>query len=118
MASFPDELRAASAVTVPSESHRRAMSAHLSPDFRLEVLPLGSDESPPLEPRPRSGPLRILHFGNLSRLKGVAFLIDAVRRVAGLGVPIRLTLAGAAIDQGLDLGSVEAIGPYDQARLR
>jgi glycosyltransferase involved in cell wall biosynthesis len=62
--------------------------------------------------------LRILHFGNLCRLKGVEVLVEAVRRVVASGRRVDLVLAGKAVEAGLDLEGARVVGPYDATRLR
>ncbi len=59
---------------------------------RLLRLPLGVDVerfTPPAQPR-RDGPLRLLYVGRLELLKGIPYLLQAVRGLAG----VELTLAG------------------------
>ncbi|HYC78754.1 MAG TPA: glycosyltransferase [Planctomycetota bacterium] len=111
------ELRAAAVVTAPSASHRRALAPHLPDDVAVEVVPLMSATSTALPRRARNGRLRVLHFGNLCRLKGVEFLLDAVERADPDGDRIDLRLAGALTEPDLDLRGVRQHGPYDERSL-
>lgn len=115
-AAFEAEVRAASAVTVPSRSH----GEHLAPLLGLEpgrmrILPHGlCHELGPRAPGDPAGPpapppLVVLHFGNRSALKGT---LDLVRALASLPAgAVELVLAGAEVEQGFDRRLREAAGP-------
>lgn len=117
-AAFAAELRAAAVVLAPSEAHRAALVSWTPPDAAIEVLSPGSDPAPPVPRRERTGPLRVLHFGNLCRLKGAAFLAEAVERADPTGTTIDLVFAGPVVDADLDLRGRRTVGPFDAARLR
>jgi glycosyltransferase involved in cell wall biosynthesis len=112
------ELLAAAAVTAPSSAHVTALRPHLPPGLPVHVVPPGSPALAPVTPRPRRGPLRVLHFGNLCRLKGAELLGGAVAAAASGGAAIRLTLAGAIVEPGLATGPAVLAGPFDAAGLR
>ncbi len=116
--SFCAELEAASVVMAPSRSHARALTSLMPGCPEITVVPLGSDAVGPRPRTPREGRLRVLHFGNLCRLKGVAFLMDAARLADPGSDLIELRLAGGLVDAGLDLGDVWQYGPYDATRLQ
>ncbi len=115
---FAEELRAASVVTAPSRAHMRNLAAHLPSDLALEELPLGSEPLSPLPHVPRNGPLRVLHFGNLCRLKGVELLADAVEAADPGGAGIRLRLLGGVLEPDLRTGRGERVGGYSPETLR
>ncbi len=80
------ELKAAAALTVPSEACRKSISEHLAWDGpftrEIEVVPHGLLEpikGNPHDPAARSGKLRIGTFGNLVEDKGVALLVQAAQ---------------------------------------
>jgi glycosyltransferase involved in cell wall biosynthesis len=115
---FAAELLAATAVTAPSASHARALAPHVPPAVKIEVVAPGSPAVAPVDPSPRTGPLRVLHFGNLCRLKGVDLLIRAAAAADPSGKMIRVTLAGPLVDAELPTGQAVMAGPFDAARLR
>lgn len=117
---FRAEAAAAGCVLAPSHSHAQLLARFLGirePD----VLGLPTDELAPGAAAgvsfPR-GPLRILHFGNLSRLKGVELLAAAVELADPEGGAIELSLAGELVEQDLKLGRARHEGAFDHARLR
>jgi glycosyltransferase involved in cell wall biosynthesis len=118
---FVAEAHAARAVLAPSASHARALEEFLGAGVLVSPLPLGSEDVEPVipvGPGPPAGPLRVLHFGNLSRLKGVEFLAQAVEAADPAGDRIRLVLSGGGLESGLETGRAVRTGPYDTAGLR
>lgn len=115
---FEEELRAASVVTAPSRAHMANLAPLLPPDVSFEELPLGSEPLVPLPHTPRTGPLRVLHFGNLCRLKGVELLADAVEAADPGGSGIRLRLLGGVLEPDLRTGRGERLGGYSPEALR
>ena len=120
--SYRDECKAAGAVLTPSRSHAENVRRFLGGDVDVRVVPLGSAPCDPVEPEGQAfpdAPLRVLHFGNLGRVKGTDLLVEAARRVDPTGERILLTLAGDNVD-GLDLEGpgVRLSGSYDQPGLR
>ena len=116
---FAAELRAAGHVLTPSRAHARVLEPHVPQDVDLHPLPLGAplfDEIPP-RPDPRPGRLRLIHFGNLSRLKGVEILARAVEEADPGGNAISLDLFGDVIEEGLDLGRARMHGSYTRDEL-
>ena len=118
--SFRAEVAAAAVVLAPSESHANALVRH-SGIVMPEVVPLGTQ---PLEPLPREGrafpdgPLRLLHFGNLSRLKGVEVLAHAVELADPTGEAIELVLAGEQVEADLFTGRARMVPRYSRDDLR
>lgn len=117
---FQAECAAAGAVLAPSRSHAEHMRAFLDMDVAIEAVPIGSR---PLQPAEREGapfpegPLRILHFGNLARLKGTDLLLEAVDRADPERTRMTLTVAGENVDD-LVLGGAHVLGAYDADGLR
>jgi glycosyltransferase involved in cell wall biosynthesis len=112
--SSQQEVDAASLVTVPSFAHRLALGRHLNlRGKRLAVIPPGLClQLPGRYPRPRpwfgAGPLRVLHFGNLSEAKGTLDLVRALSELPPRSV--HLTLVGRGLD--LDLSRrIRELGP-------
>ena len=92
---FAAEIDRMHAVVAPSDSHAEVMAATgVAPAAKLIALPLGLSE-PPVRVRhlPAPGRLRLLHFGHLSRLKGVDLLLLALRALVRRGA-IELDLFG------------------------
>jgi glycosyltransferase involved in cell wall biosynthesis len=119
---FQAEARAASVVLAPSASHARLAAEFLELDREIGVVPFSgaaSQGSPASRPVP--GRLRLLHFGNLCRVKGVEILARAVERADPGGDRIELVLAGAkSAEEELEFGRARWTGPYgaqDLARL-
>jgi glycosyltransferase involved in cell wall biosynthesis len=125
---FRAELEAASALIAPSHAHARALGAALGlASERFSVLPHGLG-APLARAAPPAGerPLRILHLGHRSRVKGT---LDLVRALAGLPparrADARLLCLGAELEAGFDRElqaaangvQVELGGPYDVAAL-
>jgi len=122
------ELDAASALIAPSRAHARALCAALGlPAEALTVIPHGlaaplARAAPPADERP----LRILHLGHRSRLKGT---LDLVRALAGLPAErrreVQLLCLGAELEPGFDEAlraaagevRIELGGPYDVVAL-
>lgn len=119
-AAFPAECAAASALLAPSDSHAREIERFLD-GAEVTGMPIGSRPLTPPDARTGesfpAGPLRILHFGNLSVLKGTQDLVDAVRAADPEGNAIKLRLAGTLME-GLDVGPAEHVGDYDVDSLR
>ena len=117
---FRAEVAAAACVLAPSRSHGRRVSRYMGIPMPT-VLGLPTDELAPLPtegtPFP-AGPLRVLHFGNLSRLKGVELLVDAVEQADPSGSAIELTLAGELVDRDLRLGRARHVGAFDHEQVR
>ncbi len=115
---FAAELATACAVFAPSVAHRDLLMPHVPTGVTIDVCALASAGADPI-PRPgRRGPLRVLHFGNLCRVKGVELLANAVRRSVASGHPMELVAAGNVIESGMDLEGVTLAGPYDGGRLQ
>lgn len=116
--SFRSELLAACRVFAPSKAQALRLGAAHGVD--VEPLPLGSV---PLEAPPRrppafpGGPLRILHFGNLSRLKGVELLLEAVEAADPGGAGIQVVLAGELLEADLHTGRARVHGRYEADQL-
>jgi glycosyltransferase involved in cell wall biosynthesis len=115
---FAEELRAASIVTAPSAAHAAALRPHLPADVAVTPLSIGSAPSEPAPPRPRTGPLRVLHFGNLCRLKGVETLVDAIDVADPQGDGVALRLLGGVLEPDLRLGRATRLPAYDAEVLR
>ncbi|NRA95918.1 MAG: glycosyltransferase [Planctomycetes bacterium] len=117
---FRAECAAAGAVLAPSRSHAERMREFLATGLDVESIPLGSpaltSPDPVGTPFP-NGPLRVLHFGNLARVKGTDLLVDAVRRADPEGTRITLTLAGQNVDD-LALAPARVLDEYDADGLR
>lgn len=114
---FRSELAYAMGVFAPSSSHADVLR-RVFPETRIDVLPLGSPVVDAV-PRPRrSRTLRLLHAGNLCRLKGVEFLADVVARAKNAGADVALTLAGPEVESGMRFDGAERFGPYDRDALR
>jgi glycosyltransferase involved in cell wall biosynthesis len=127
-ARFAGEVGRMHAVIAPSESHAELMAAaQVAPRARIVALPLGLPLGPserPIRPphRPAQGRLRVVHFGHLSRLKGVDLLLAAVRALAPRGVALDLLGAPVAGEEAelrrlADGLPVRWHGAYDAARL-
>lgn len=114
---FAAELAHAARVFAPSASHA-AFLGRLFPGVRIDVLPLGSPVVAPVVRPPRAASLRVLHAGNLCRLKGVEFLAEAARQARASGAAIELTLAGSEVESGMRLDGAVRTGPYDAETLR
>lgn len=116
MREFRAELMAASRILAPSSSHASRLKRFLGSEFRIDPLWLGTPE-PATSGRTRTtrsdGPLRVLHFGNLSRLKGVHVLCEAVAIAKAAGASIDLILAGRVVEGGLKTGDARLVGAYD-----
>jgi glycosyltransferase involved in cell wall biosynthesis len=115
---FAAELLSARAVMAPSTAHARALAAHVPPGVRIEAVAPGSPPADPAPRAPRAGPLRVLHFGNLCRVKGVELLSRAAAAADPSGRTIRLTLAGNVVEPDLATGNARLTGPYDTRTLR
>lgn len=115
---FAEELRAATFVTAASPAHARAIAPFLPEPTEIVDLPLGSEPIEPVPPRPRTGPLRVLHFGNLCRLKGVEILARAVEAADPSGERIRLTMLGHKLEADLYTGRAEIVPGYEWGTLR
>jgi len=94
-ARFAAELGRMHAVLAPSDSHAEVMKATgVAPAAKLHALPLGLADPPPRARHVAApGRLRLLHFGHLSRLKGVDLLFAALRTLAPRGA-LELDLFG------------------------
>lgn len=94
-----DELRLADRIIVASTFTRRTLEAFPEPLAPVSVVPYGAPE--PLAALPpaaaRAQPLRVLYVGRIGLGKGIAYLLEAVGRLAGA---VELTL----------LGSVDGVG--------
>ena len=114
---FRSELSHAMRVFAPSTSHAEFLR-RVFPETRIDVLPLGSPSVEAVGRPPRGRTLRILHAGNLCRIKGVEFLADVVVRAKAAGADASLTLAGPEVEAGMRLEGAERFGPYDRDALR
>ncbi len=114
---FCAELAAAFSVMAPSLSHAaRCESAF--PGLHVKVVPLGSQPIAAAQVHRFDGTLRILHAGNLCRIKGVEVLCEAVRKAVATGAKLKLTLAGPCVESGMNLDGAELVGSYDHQALR
>lgn len=113
-------------ILVPSEAHGRVLTeAGLVPASKRRVLPLGIEAVGPVSPHDdAAGKLRLVTFGNLSFIKGVDLLLEAV---AGLrpreAVEVHLFGPLLAADEAALRARGERVaahfhGPYDLDRLR
>jgi glycosyltransferase involved in cell wall biosynthesis len=110
---FAEELAAASAIIVPSNAHKDALSLHVKEITR--VVPLGIPYRKPEQhekPQEKSS-LCVLHFGHLSELKGTNILLRAIKLLQTEGRDVHLILAGSELGTTLDLTHVEVIPKYD-----
>jgi glycosyltransferase involved in cell wall biosynthesis len=89
------EIGRAEVALVPSEHHAGLLAAAgLVPRSKLRALPLGLARAPRRVPHvPAAGRLRLVTFGNLSRLKGLDLIFDALRALPA-GAPVELHLFG------------------------
>jgi glycosyltransferase involved in cell wall biosynthesis len=98
----------ADGILAPSDYVERTLIEIGVPAERIFVLPYGvrTDRFTPARPPARkAGPFRILYVGQISQRKGLAYLLEAVRR---LGRPdIELLLVGSIIGAGRGLRSYE-----------
>lgn len=114
---FLAELRAASFVTVPSDSHRSALARHVPSDIKLQVVGLATSSIGTTAPRRPDGILNVLHFGNLCRLKGIDVLLAAVKLANADRHRVDLHLAGRIIEPDLELQGATVLGEYDSSEL-
>lgn len=120
--------RASGGIIVKSEGERDMLRKTL-PALNPVIIPNGVDTAmfqPPEEPRPVSGPLRVLCVARLIARKGQDQLIRAVAGLAAEGVDVELLLAGGGDaraeyeDLGRRLGvtdRVRFLGEVDRADL-
>jgi len=101
-ADFEDELAAAARIVVPSQAHRRIVERLAAVDpTRLVVAPHGCPAGPRRAAPPAPPPPLVLgHWGNLARVKGLALLFDATRRL-GPGAPVEWHVWGREVEPGL-----------------
>lgn len=124
------ELEGADAVLAPSRAHAATVARHTGLDpKRFQVLEHGVvrelEEGAPAGPGwDGSRPLRVIHFGHRSELKGT---LDLVRALAALPAgSVELALAGSEVEAGFDARIAAAAGtlpirwegPYDWDALR
>jgi glycosyltransferase involved in cell wall biosynthesis len=88
----------------------------------IDCLPYLRQQRPPPDP---GTPLRLGFVGRLARAKGLYEIVEAVARLRGRGIPVRLFLAGSGPEEGwlrnrvreLDLKrEVTFLGPLDGER--
>jgi glycosyltransferase involved in cell wall biosynthesis len=115
---FLSELSAAAVATAPSEAHRAALLRFLPSPIDVRVVPIGSSPIAPARRKKPDGRLRVLHFGNLCRLKGVETLARAVERADPEAKAIDLRLVGDLVESDLDLGRATRASGYDAESLR
>ncbi len=122
---FAAELDRAHVVLAPSEFHAELLvKAGLVPSEKMQSLALGLARVPARAAhRPAPGRLRLVSFGNLSKLKGSDLLLDAVRLLAQRG-GVELHFFGEPLPaEATDLRAAAAglpvtwHGEYDLARL-
>lgn len=89
-----EEWRAADIVIVNSEWTRRAIVQQGADPRRIEVLPLAYHPDAPLARAPdgHGGGLRVLWLGSVILRKGIAYLVEAARRL--VQEPVRFLVAG------------------------
>ncbi len=100
--------RAAHLVTVTEPLRQRLIEKGIAPE-RVTVISNGVDPEqyfPAVEPRPspalaaRHGTLLVGYLGNFGAAQGLGVVLDAARRLAGAGAPVRFVLAGDGTEQG------------------
>ena len=87
---------------------------------KLEVVHMSVDTdlySPPPEPRPGDGPLRILDVGRLVPEKGAPVLLDAVSQLVGRGVDVELRFVGGGELEASLLAEIEGRGLGERVTL-
>ncbi len=110
---FRAELDAARLVIFPSESHARAVGAHVPLDPRRSRVVhhgLGQPIDAVGAEWSGAGPLRLLFLGNRARVKGV---LDLGRALSALGDAlerVELHLIGAEVEAGLDAELTRLVG--------
>jgi glycosyltransferase involved in cell wall biosynthesis len=95
-------LSAYRSVLVGSRHMRNVYLQHGLPDWQVQHLPLPCTVvAPSAEPPPPGRPTgRILYAGRLTRLKGCAYLVDAIRLAAAdLARPLTLVVAGSGPEE-------------------
>lgn len=88
------EIAEADRILVPSDYVRDTLVARGADPARLAILPYGVDIErfkPPAAPGRQDG-FRLLFVGHIGQRKGIRYLLEAMRRLAGRGVT--LTLVG------------------------
>ena len=107
------ELAAAERLVVPSRAHAERIEATLGDLPRpIEVVPSGLGQSltpapPPAAPRP----LRVLHLGHRSELKGTLDLVQALASLPpSLRSQVHLLCLGSEVEPGFDQRLREAAG--------
>jgi glycosyltransferase involved in cell wall biosynthesis len=126
--------RAAHLVTVTEPLRRRLIEKGIVPE-RVTVISNGVDperyfpaEDPPPSPAlvPANGTLLVGYLGNFGAGQGLEVVLDAARRIAAAGEPVRFVLAGDGTMLGriqesaarLELPNLEVLGaiPKEQTR--
>ncbi|MEM7306546.1 MAG: glycosyltransferase [Planctomycetota bacterium] len=108
---FGSELAAAARLIAPSRAHAARLEHHLSlARGSVEVVPNGLATAVGRAPAPESGrPLRVLHLGHRSRVKGT---LDLVRAAAALPAArraeVELCFLGSEVEPGFDQSLREA----------
>lgn len=113
------EWRTADITLVNSDWSRRAIIAQGADPARVEIIPLAYEtEAAAMEPGSAAGrPLTVLWLGSVILRKGIAYLLEAARALAG--EPVRFVVAGPsgihrqAMDQAPD--NVEWLGPIPRS---
>ena len=88
------EIAEADRILVPSDYVRDTLVARGADPARLAILPYGVDieRFRPAAAKPAGEGLRLLFVGHIGQRKGIRYLLEAMRRLAGRGVT--LTLVG------------------------
>lgn len=116
------EALAAGHLLAPSDYVRDTLTALGVPPEQISVLPFGVDVERfrPVKREPQSGPVRLLFVGQLAARKGLAYLLEAMRRLPpGL---CRATLVGPlalppdALAPYADLFEHRAAVPYHEVQ--
>jgi len=124
-ARFEREIGRLSAALAPSEYHADLLvRAGLVPRAKMRALPLGIARPPPrARHEPKPGVLRLVTFGNLSRLKGLDLLLEALAGLPADGT-FELHCFGAPLPAEAEALRAQASGlpvrwhgAYDLARL-
>lgn len=120
--------RATCVVTISEYNRRHLLRRFPQLADRLELVRNGLDlrRFPYRDPRPVTGPLRVVSVGRLVEKKGLGVLIEAARRARAAGISLEVRIAGDG-DQAAQLRAqiedhdltdiVQLLGPRSQAEV-